>query len=221
MSPERSLRRAERIEDVSIALAVAGLAVIAIMDILLVPTKPLRLELWLFHRIGAVTVVLVAVAKCSVALVPIGMLGGLLVRRAALPAWAVALIVALVFQLPSRDLYWSVVAQNFSLGAVVGLALLLGARLRRRIANPRPAFPADAGVRLSVVVLDILLVPVGVLTFLFGNSLLFDTQPHSWVPGATTGTVTLFLLAVRWLQASRSPAGRGHAPTPAGQGARV
>ena len=207
---------AERFEDVSIALVGAALATMAIADILSIPTTPLHIEVWLFRRIGAFTVILAALLKCAVALLPLGMLGGWFVRKPVLPAATVATLVALVFLLPAHDRYWFVVVQHGALGVVAGLALVAGAHLRRRIATPRPALPADGAVRLSVVLLDVALVPLGIAAVVCGDDILFKGTGHGWMPGAAAGAATIVFLGARWWQARRgaAPVAPPRGPTP-------
>lgn len=206
MTLSRSLRRAERVEDVLLALVVAAIAVLAIADILGNPGPPNRLELWIFKHLRFAAVLLISILKCAVALVPVGLVGGAFVRRGIWAALTATLLVALPGSLAGQGWDRQIATQWLELGAFVAAMLLAGARLRRWVAGPRPGLPLDAGVRWSVLAIDLMLVPMAIFVAVFVRALLFDAEQHRWEPGALAGALTVFLLGARWWQARRTPA---------------
>ena len=206
MSSASAMRRAERIEDVTIAVVFSVMMVLAMSNILGAGKEPTRLELWIIGHLHFAWKFLIALLKCGPALVLIGLVGGAFLRRGVLAAVVAAAVVALPGSVVLQDWDGEVAIMWFQLGVVFGITLFVGARLRRWLAGPRPGLPLDDDVRRYVIGIDLLLVPLGVLTVIFEYVQLTATEAHDWMPGAVSAGLTLFLLAVRWWQAGLSPA---------------
>ena len=205
MSSTTALRRAERIEDVAIALVFSVMAMLAMSHFLGAGKPPTRLELWIIGHLRFAWKFLIALLKCGPALVTIGLVGGAFLRHDVMAAAVAAVVVALAGSALFLEWDGEAAIMWLQMGIVFGIALLVGARLRRRLAGPRPGLPLDDGARWSVMVIDLLLVPLGVLAVMFEYVQLTATEAHSWLPVAVSAGLTLVLLALRWRQAMRSP----------------